>query len=291
MLWEVMFKTLPFFLISGLRFMKNIILIIMCVFFSSDVLANLPDSVYRRDTRSPEHIFAEGFRPRGSDHNLLNHVSGASLRPHAERLSGWVSTSASWDWVTTPRYPINEFWVYRVRPSHNSFSVIESFQSFINYRPNSESDINFVSGLLNTYREQQEWAFLGDIPPGDIEWGARFVFQVIPGVGGTYVEVERRTNPRYVRAVATPNPDAYPVTIRANNSVSTIHGLSEAGESRRRYTSLSLTSCWGSRSSPRMSRNAPECNIPAELKISTDMVNKNKTLISKALVESIHNNG
>lgn len=260
----------------------------MCFLFSLDALANLPEGVYRRDTRSPEHIFSEGFRPRGSDHNLLRHVSGESLRQNAERLSGWVSTSASWDWVTTPRYPIDEFWVYRVRPGHTSFSVIESFQSFINYRPNTDEDINFVSGLLNVYREQQEWAFLGDIPSEDIEWGARFVFRVTSELGGTYVEVERRNNPRYFQASATPNPDAYPITVRANNTVSTIHGSSEVGESRRRFTSLSLTSCWGSASSPRMNRNAPECNIPAELIISTDMVNKNQALISKSVVNSIH---
>ncbi|MCO5781610.1 enterotoxin A family protein [Citrobacter meridianamericanus] len=268
--------------------MKNIILGLMCFFVSLDVLANLPEDVYRRDTRSPEHIFSEGFRPRGSNPNLLDHVSGASLRPNAERLSGWVSTSSSWDWVTTPRYPINEFWVYRIRPGHNSFSVIEAFESFIRYRPNSESDISFVSGLLNVYREQQEWAFLGDIPPEDIEWGARYVFRVTSELGGTYVEEERRINPRYFQATSTPNPDAYPITIRANNSVSTITSYPASREPRLGFTSLSLTSCWGSHSSPRVKRNPPECNILSELKVSKNMMVKGGALINQAIIDSMH---
>ncbi|MBO3732612.1 scabin-related ADP-ribosyltransferase [Glycomyces niveus] len=55
--------------------------------------AEIPDTVYRSDTREPEEIFESGFEPLGDNMSLEEHVAGVSGQ--YTPASGYVSTTTS----------------------------------------------------------------------------------------------------------------------------------------------------------------------------------------------------
>lgn len=167
-----------------------------------------PNTLYRRDTRDPNEIFTNGFSPRGQNNDLAAHVSGISLYSPDVPQSGWVSTSASLNWVTNPAQPMpnEEFWVYVIIPNSNTYSVMDSFQHFVSHTSNNQQR-NAVSQMIDIYQSQNEWAFLGNIPSGNIRRAIHYRFQ-----GGHYQQVEIRENPGYdQRIIPSGNPNVYPI--------------------------------------------------------------------------------
>ena len=171
-------------------------------------IINPPNTVYRRDTRDPSDIFANGFSPRGQNNDLIAHVSGISLYQQGVAPSGWVSTSSSLNWATNPTQPMpnEEFWLYVITPTPNAYGVIPSFQHFANNTINSSIRAS-VNQLITLFQEQQEWAFLGHIPSSNIRRAVRYHFR-----DGSYHQVEVRENPNYNRNVI-PSGSPHPYTI------------------------------------------------------------------------------
>jgi cholera enterotoxin subunit A len=165
-----------------------------------------PAVVYRRDTRDPSDIFANGFSPRGHNNDLVAHVTGVSLYQQSVAPSGWVSTSASLNWVTNPTQPMpnEEFWVYVIIPNSNAYSVVNSFEHFVATTSDTDQS-STINQLITLYQQQHEWAFLGNIPSSNIRRAVRYHFQ-----GGEYRQVETRENPNYNRnIVPSGNPNPY----------------------------------------------------------------------------------
>ncbi len=165
-----------------------------------------PSIIYRRDTRDPSDIFTNGFQPRGSNNDLIAHVSGLSLYQPGIPPSGWVSASGSLYWTTNPSQPMpnNEFWVYAIVPTSNCYNVVHSFQHFISSDAPNTDQSNYINQLLLIYGNQHEWATLGSISNRNIRRALRYRFD-----GGEYRQVEIRENPYYDPSVipaANPNP-------------------------------------------------------------------------------------
>ncbi|HBZ9864088.1 TPA: hypothetical protein MND73_000792 [Salmonella enterica subsp. houtenae] len=247
---------------------------------SGTACAVLPSDVYRRDTRGPEIIFSEGFRARGSNTDLVQHVNGASLRGEGGiPLSLWVSTSSSLRWTTTPRYPITEFWVYTITPNSRAYGVEMSFEHYINSRPASD-EASYVRRLLEIYGEQHEWSFLGGIDASSVRFATRYIF-----ASGEFIAVEIRQNPRYRASIPAPNPDPYPLSLPAGEEANAIRGTAPSATTGR-WTGLSLSACWGVDSSPRERRSTGEvtvflrCQIPEESKITHGTPMRNASIMS-----------
>lgn len=250
------------------------------LFMSGISYAEVPTDLFRRDTRGPDIIFNQGFLARGSNTNLIQHVSGVSL--HGDRgtvpLSGWVSTSASLRWTTIPRYPITEFWVYTITPDSRAYSVQASFEHYINTNPDS-SGAAYVRRLLELYGDQHEWSVLGGIPASSVRFATRYVF-----TEGEFRADEIRQNPGYRSSIPSANPEPYPLVPASSGEVNAI-GSGGAPAASSRWTGLSLSACWGSGSPSRIPRDtqvkpvAPECAIPAESKVIHGIPLRNRVIM------------
>lgn len=104
-------------------------ILVMFVFFSNSLYADTLSWVYRFDTRNPAEIFSQGFPSWGSNPNLIEHVSGESIRG---RSSMYVSTTFDENAVVRmgqeflPANPNVAYWIYTIRPSSNFYRVGES---------------------------------------------------------------------------------------------------------------------------------------------------------------------
>ncbi|EGG3070749.1 hypothetical protein MOR33_004187 [Salmonella enterica] len=256
---------------------------------SSTSQSVLPSDIYRRDTRGPDIIFNEGFLPRGSNTNLLQHVSGVSLRGdnNGVPLSNWVSASASLRWTTTPRYPITEFWVYTITPVPRAYSVEMSFEHYINSHPDT-AGASFVRRLLDIYGEQHEWSVLGGIQASSVRFATRYIF-----ASGEFIAVEMRRNPNYRSSIPAPNPEPYPLSLDAVEQVSAIGGRAPSAITGR-WTGLSLSACWGVGSLFREKRDTegitttPVCTVPAERNITHGTPMRNASIMSVTTMPWIH---
>ncbi|HCL5348204.1 TPA: hypothetical protein N3A45_001462 [Salmonella enterica subsp. salamae serovar [1],40:z35:e,n,x,z15] len=261
---------------------------IVFLFFSAICHAVLPSDIYRRDTRGPDIIFSEGFLPRGSNTDLLQHVSGASLRgDNGVPLSTWVSASASLRWTTTPRYPITEFWVYTITPDSRAYSVELSFEHYINSHSDS-AGASFVRRLLDIYGEQHEWSVLGGIPASSVRFATRYIF-----ASGEFIAVEMRQNPNYRSSIPAPNPDPYPLLLAPGEQVNAIGGRAPSAITGR-WTGLSLSACWGAAPLSREKRDTdgiiatPACSISAERNITHGTPMRNASIMSVTTMPWIH---
>lgn len=261
---------------------KNIIRLMVSsfLFIATSSHAVLPSDIYRRDTRGPDVIFREGFTPRGSNTDLVQHVSGMSLRgDNGIPLSVWVSTSASLRWTTTPRYPITEFWVYTITPDSHAYSVEMSFQHYIDSNQNS-ANAAYLRRLLEIFGEQHEWSVFGGISASSVRFATRYIF-----ASGEYAAVEIRQNPNYRSAIPSPNPDPYPILLEPGAQVNAIEGRAPSAITGR-WTGLSLSSCWGAESLPRDKRDisgvtvAMRCSISAESNITRGTPMRNSSIMS-----------
>ncbi|EEM1821121.1 hypothetical protein GKA92_23655 [Salmonella enterica subsp. enterica] len=256
------------------------IIISLVMIISGATHAVLPSDIYRRDTRGPDVIFNEGFSPRGSNTNLLQHVSGESLRgDNGVPLSLWVSASSSLRWTTTPRYPINEFWVYTITPDSRAYSVEISFNNYINTTEN-QSGISYVRRLLEIYGEQHEWSVLGGISANMVRFGTRYVF-----ASGEFIAVETRSNPNYRSSIPSPNPEPYPIAVNNDFRANAIDGRLPSTAARR-WTGLSLSACWGVDSLQKEKRDTSgltvvlNCSVPHEANITRGTPFRNASIMS-----------
>ncbi|MES3577493.1 hypothetical protein [Enterobacter cloacae] len=146
-------------------------------FISSYVCADNLSWVYRFDTRNPAEIFTNGFPSWGDNPNLIDHVSGDSIRG---RSSLYVSTTFDENAVVRmgreflPANPNTAFWIYTIRPSSNFYRVGESLMTEARRAQEegrwSESQ-NYIE-LYRVFEWQREIAAREGIEPEQI-YGAR----------------------------------------------------------------------------------------------------------------------
>ena len=141
-----------------------------------------PGVVYRIDSRPPEIVFQEGFRPWGTSRDIFRHILGYSLGntlPENER-SGFISTSDSPDsslrffgsMLHTPGAQ-STFYLYEIRADENVYSVLRTVNyyqeminaglvDFLSYDANTMTAA--IQAIHTVFASQREWVNVGAIP-------------------------------------------------------------------------------------------------------------------------------
>jgi hypothetical protein len=105
-------------------------------------------NLYRGDSRHPNEVFPEGFKPFGSNKDPLQHISG-------EDGSGLIPTTSS------PKIAREEYgpngWVYKIRPQPGAIPANPLIRA------------NNLPGATD-FLPDHEWLVPNDIKPEDIEW-------------------------------------------------------------------------------------------------------------------------
>jgi len=174
--------------------------ILIFLLIAASTLIASPSRVYRADTRPPDGasgIFSTGFHPWGENDNLAQHVLGFSLGEENQFGSAFVATTADFEFATGPFFAEGRtgFWVYEIRPTNNFYSVVLSFEHYV------QTD-DYYQELLSDYRHQAEYAALGGIAREQI-------------IRATYYSVE---NGRAVPGVSEANSSYVPDSTAANDS-------------------------------------------------------------------------
>lgn len=210
----------------------------------------------RADFVGPDTIFSQGFVPWGNNRNLFQHVAGVSCSRQNEahlRETGegthFVSMAATQESAErvarikldltriTPERPEPRIWVYQIRPAATTYNAGLTFE---------RAGVNLNDGPMRVPYQNalylDEWVEDGTIPSERIREARQYRL-----VNGRAVEVPDTavTNPRYVDAQTTGNPDPLPP--------SAITGLDGAARRARAFigntTTRLVSACWCSSSS------------------------------------------
>ncbi|TWX35560.1 hypothetical protein ES689_13330 [Frigoribacterium sp. ACAM 257] len=132
--------------------------------------SQVPDFVYRFDTRSPaEIVAAEGFNPKGENWNLADHVIGGRGR---EATSKFVSTAGSEESAVEfmRRTGKLEGYIYKIQPDLFFTNVPISINAALLENPSWYAKWQSRSGgkFARFVRSQNEWASGGPIDIGQI---------------------------------------------------------------------------------------------------------------------------
>jgi Pertussis toxin, subunit 1 len=127
--------------------------------------------MYRADSRSPEDIFSQGFHPAGANDDLFKHVTGESCFLGGGN-SAFVSTSSNLDFplLMGDSEPGSVFYIYKIRPTNNFYSV---YKSFLNYFQKSGNSLFHKASEI--YREQNEWAAFAGISKAQIMCATSYI--------------------------------------------------------------------------------------------------------------------
>jgi len=140
---------------------------------SSFSLVQASDIVYRFDSRSPDEIFRDGFRPWGDNLNLLAHLSGETCTyanvGTSDRDSGFVSTTTSEAFALEragngARRLGAEFYVYQIQPDNNAYNTLQTLEHY------DENDLGppIPPNTFLTAATQREVFNVGAIRPNQI---------------------------------------------------------------------------------------------------------------------------
>ncbi|WP_369170785.1 hypothetical protein AB5J49_24570 [Streptomyces sp. R28] len=191
----------------------------------------LPGVVYRGDSRDPNDIFANGFEARGTNYDLVRHVRGGAGADD----SGFISTSGSQSvsetfarsqggrnldaaareprcqgagWTIGMSIPVVGWLV----TSHCAHGFVEARTYVYTINPQFAGVVLHVPeqlqgdpNLANTYRGQDEWAFIHRIPPQAIT--GVHVYHMTARTTGSYLEMQSIT---FEREQWAPNPNYDP---------------------------------------------------------------------------------
>ncbi|XTZ40051.1 scabin-related ADP-ribosyltransferase [Salmonella enterica] len=124
--------------------------------------------VYRVDSRPPDVVFRDGFRPHGYNRNLQQHIRGESCAA-GTRNSAFIATTPSIDAVhriARTYYSSSSFqgtlYAYRIR-ADNSFYAIMPSASYL-----STQGVSFSPLEVEMMRLQDEYVTDRNIPPENI---------------------------------------------------------------------------------------------------------------------------
>ncbi|MFZ5210252.1 scabin-related ADP-ribosyltransferase [Enterobacter kobei] len=183
--------------------MSRFLLLISVLLFCGSVIAvNLPEHVvYRIDDRPPSEIFANGFQSYGTNDNVDEHVSGASIR---DRSSAWIATTDNIDTASrigTARFNLNPSlrnrasWVYEIAQTNNMYDFNRTIDNertrwFLGAEAREHLD-----ALRTVYGPQREIGALRSVLPNQIVRARQFLWDPISGRG--QLTGEWTDNPNY----------------------------------------------------------------------------------------------
>lgn len=177
------------------RWFLPTLVLAVCSAFPSWVSAKV-HVVYRFDTRPPQEIFVSGFKPRGTDSNLIRHTLAWTEQ------SAFVATTSNYEVAETfahtylSAFPDSEGYIYRIEADDNFYEVIPSLERFLaqeraaGVAPQFRAMETTLEEAIQQFRWQREVVSAAPVPAASIAWavsyrnsiGADGVYRVQPGL-------------------------------------------------------------------------------------------------------------
>jgi hypothetical protein len=228
---------------------KSIIVVLAFLWVGAcNVARAAPAEVFRVDDRDPSVIFQAGFRPWGSNTNLVEHLEGSTCNnvenPAAAGVQGSIYVSTSDDRqvaMNVVRVRLRQMvranvppvvWMYTIRATSNVYSVARTFEA---------GNQNLAAGRYQTtYRQAlvlREWVVRGPVPRDMIVGAQRYeLINDIPvAVNGGY-----QANPNYVPIRTEANTAPLPPTTLTDQQTTMGRMRAVIADGAR----MAISACW-----------------------------------------------